>query len=78
MHFSPRIGRSIIACLAPFLVNYLSWFGLLAQGAESAREIRFSQDILPILSDKCFQCHGPDAQARSMGFAGSYLRDTDF
>ena len=64
MHFSPTIGRSIIACLAPFLVEHLSWFGLLAQGAESAREIRFSQDILPILSDKCFQCHGPDAQAR--------------
>ena len=64
MHFSPTIGRSIIACLAPFLVDYLSCFGLLAQGAESAREIRFSQDILPILSDKCFQCHGPDAQAR--------------
>ena len=64
MHFSPTIGRSIIACLAPFLVEYVSWFGLLAQGAESAREIRFSQDILPILSDKCFQCHGPDAQAR--------------
>ena len=64
MHFSPTIGRSIIACLAPFLVEYLSWFSLLAQGAESAREIRFSQDILPILSDKCFQCHGPDAQAR--------------
>ena len=58
------IGRSIIACLAPFLVEHLSCFGLLAQGAESAREIRFSQDILPILSDKCFQCHGPDAQAR--------------
>lgn len=64
MHFSPTIGRSIIACLAPFLVEHLSWFGLLAQGAESVREIRFSQDILPILSDKCFQCHGPDAQAR--------------
>lgn len=26
--------------------------------------INFSRDILPILSDKCFKCHGPDSQGR--------------
>ena len=26
--------------------------------------IDFSRDILPILSDKCYHCHGPDEQAR--------------
>jgi len=30
-------------------------------GAASARRIDFSRDIRPILSDKCFACHGPDA-----------------
>ncbi len=29
-----------------------------------ARRIRFNRDIRPILSDKCFQCHGPDATQR--------------
>ncbi len=37
----------------------------LAGASQSkAQEISFTKDVRPILSDKCFQCHGPDAQAR--------------
>ena len=33
-------------------------------GAAEPRPVDFSRDVLPVLSDYCFQCHGPDAQAR--------------
>ncbi len=32
--------------------------------ALSAAPVDFSRDILPILSDNCFHCHGPDEKAR--------------
>ena len=32
--------------------------------AVSAQEVKFNRDVRPILSDKCFACHGPDAQNR--------------
>lgn len=35
--------------------------------ARAAEPVRFSRDILPILSDHCFACHGPDAAARKGG-----------
>ena len=30
-----------------------------------AQDVRFNRDVRPILSDKCFTCHGPDQGARS-------------
>jgi hypothetical protein len=40
---------------------------LVAASAAPAAEpppVDFGRDVLPILSDYCFQCHGPDAKAR--------------
>jgi Planctomycete cytochrome C len=40
---------------------------LLLAGTEARSNpppVRFSRDILPILSQNCFQCHGPDEKAR--------------
>ena len=45
----------------PLFVLLLSALCGKTAGGET---VRFSRDILPILSDKCFHCHGPDAGSR--------------
>ena len=36
-------------------------------GAGGAEEVRFSRDVLPLLSDTCFACHGPDEKGQKGG-----------
>lgn len=45
------------------LAAFLALVGSLATaGASASDKISFNRDIRPILSDKCFHCHGPDAK----------------
>ena len=37
---------------------------LLAAEDNDAKPVDFAREILPILSDKCFVCHGPDGEAK--------------
>ena len=41
--------------------------GALVGEKEIADKISYNFDIRPILSDKCFACHGPDANKRQAG-----------
>lgn len=38
-----------------------------ARGAEAMEAPSFGREVLPILSDACFACHGPDEKARKGG-----------
>ncbi|MFM8469818.1 MAG: hypothetical protein ACKODH_07595, partial [Limisphaerales bacterium] len=40
--------------LLPFVLS------VRAAGPQIPAQIEFNRDIRPILSDTCFQCHGPD------------------
>jgi len=41
--------------------------GLCLPGSAQAADLLFNRDIRPLLSDACFQCHGPDDQQRQGG-----------
>ncbi len=46
---------------SPFLITLL---GLMPLSARAADLPTYNRDVRPILSDKCFACHGPDAAKR--------------
>ena len=48
--------------LALHALVWLSYAGNAAQAATP--QVDYNRDVRPILSDKCYQCHGPDAEAR--------------
>lgn len=54
----------LACCWIVLLVGVAVTTGRMARASEA---IDFNQDIRPILSENCFHCHGPDADARDAG-----------
>ena len=55
MKFTPWISLFTLMTLTQSVV---------AEHSQPASEIRFNQQIRPLLSDHCFACHGPDSSSR--------------
>src|SRR3954471_3750799 len=51
-----------MACIVKFVCLFL--VADLSAARARAASIEFDRDIRPILSDNCYQCHGPDEKAR--------------
>lgn len=76
MNASPNPGRKVesgrswrsswLAKTIVCLLVYLPGGGPFAVAAETreAPTVQYNRDVRPILADKCFHCHGPDAAAR--------------
>ncbi len=57
-----------VLLLTPLFVSFAIWSAAVRAGQNSAqaRQIDFNRDIRPILADKCWKCHGPDAAAKKI------------
>ena len=47
-------------------VTFLVTTVLIIGGSLSAAPVDFAREILPILSNKCFVCHGPDGEKKDV------------
>ncbi|MEQ8848912.1 PSD1 and planctomycete cytochrome C domain-containing protein [Botrimarina sp.] len=63
-----RVKRYLATALSrtrPVTATVAALLALSAHGAVAAEPLDFARDVRPILSDKCFQCHGPDEASRA-------------
>lgn len=57
-----------VLLVALFLLNLSESVVAIQTNDNDDQAIDFNRDIKPLLSDRCYQCHGPDSGSRKAGF----------
>jgi hypothetical protein len=64
MRLKGEVTRTVLPVMA---AGWLVTVAMVAPQKATTPKLNYSRDILPILSDKCFKCHGPDSSSRMAG-----------
>ena len=65
--FNKRLLILASICLIVGVLAYYSFRTSAVDGIKVPEIVSYNYDVRPILSDKCFSCHGPDAKKREAG-----------
>ncbi|CAN5622975.1 DUF1553 domain-containing protein [soil metagenome] len=47
--------------------TFIAFYIVFQTGIASAADVDYARDVLPILAEQCYHCHGPDAPSRKAG-----------
>jgi len=67
MRHSKRYLVAVLFCLFVAFALFYACTGKSNADKNISETISYNYDVRPILSDKCFNCHGPDAKKRQAG-----------